>query len=101
MCLSDKAQNQAFWVVDNFNFTESKTKLFASLLKSLGAKQKSFLVLADNGDKKLVKIARNIPKLTIEPARNVNVMDLVNKQAVIVTKNGVAEIEKILTTVKE
>ena len=101
MCLSDKAQNQALWVVDNFNFTEPKTKLFASLIKGLGTKQKSFLVLADNGDKKLVKIARNIPKITVEPARNANVMDLVNKQAVIVSKAGIGEIEKILTKKEE
>lgn len=96
MCLTDKAQNGALWVVENFSTTEPKTKLFASFLKALPAKQKSFLVLTNGKDASVLRMTRNIKQLATRRVEDVNVMDLLNKQAVIVSADGVKKIEGIL-----
>jgi large subunit ribosomal protein L4 len=98
MCLSDKLKNNAFWVVDDFNFSEPKTKLFAATLQSLPIPQKSYLVLTPQKDEQLVRMARNLSKVKTEIAQNVSVMDLLSQQAVIISKEAIMALEKLLNT---
>lgn len=97
MCLSDKAQNQGLLVVDDFSFNAAKTKDFAAFLKKIPLKQKTFVVLTGKKDETVMRMTRNIPGLVTRVAADVNVMDLVNNQAVIVSRAGVEEITKILS----
>lgn len=97
MCLSDKAQNQGLLVVDDFTFGAVKTKEFAAFLKKIPLKQKTFVVLTGKKDEGVMRMTRNIPGIVTRVAADVNVMDLVNNQAVIVSKSGVEEIVKILS----
>ncbi len=96
MCWADKATSGALWVVENFDFAEPKTKLFASLVKSLPAKQKSFLVVTPGKMDAVLKMTKNLPRVTTVRAEDVNVMDLMNKQAVIVSVDGIKKIEATL-----
>ncbi|HLD60816.1 MAG TPA: 50S ribosomal protein L4 [Patescibacteria group bacterium] len=96
MCLTDKAKSGALWVVDNFVTNEPKTKLFASFLKALPAKQKSFLVLTAGKDESMLRMTKNIQRVTTRRAEDVNVMDLLNKQAVIVSADGAKKMEELL-----
>ena len=43
MCLTDKAQNGALYVVEDFSFEKPKTKTVAEFLKNIPAKNKNFL----------------------------------------------------------
>lgn len=99
MCLSDKLKNGALWVVEDFKFTEPKTKLFADFLKKLPAKQKSFLVLtpAEKSSDAVVRMTKNIPRIQTQPAAQVSVMDMMSKQAVIVSTEGIKTIEALLS----
>ena len=96
MCLSDKAENGALIVVENFSFEEPKTKLFASFIQSLPTKQKSFLVLTSGKDAKVIRMTQNLPRVETVRAEDVNVMELMNKQAVIVSVDGVKKLEEVL-----
>ncbi len=96
MCLTDKAASGALWVVENFSFTEPKTKLFAALLKALPAKQKSFLVLTAGKDAQLIRMTKNVPRVETMRAEDVNVVELMNKQAVITTVDGAKKLEAVL-----
>lgn len=95
MCLSDKAQNGALYVLENFAFTESKTKVFSNLLKSLPLKQKTFLLLTPGKDATVLRMTNNLPKITTMRAEDLNVMCLLGKQAVIVSEDGVKKIEEV------
>lgn len=97
MCLSDKLKNKALIVVEDFAFPESKTKLFTEFLKKLPTKQKTFMVLTGTKDEAVLRMTNNIPSLITRVAPEVNVMDLVNKQAVIVSKAGIEELTKSLS----
>lgn len=96
MCLSDKAQSGALWVVDSFNFSEPKTKLFVQFLKKMPAKQKSFLVLTGAQEGQVYKMSRNLEKISAIPARDASVAAVIQKQAIIASKDGIADLEKIL-----
>ena len=97
MCLSDKFASDLLTVVENYDFSEAKTKTFATFLSNLPAR-KSYLVLTGAADNdKVYRMARNLKKTEIMRATDVNVMALAEKEAVIVSKDGVAELQKILT----
>jgi large subunit ribosomal protein L4 len=93
MSLSDKVKNGAMWVVENFNFTAPKTKIFVNFLKSLPAKQHSFLVLTEGKDANVMKMTSNIPKVETMRAEDVSVVDLLNKQAVLISVGAAKNLE--------
>jgi large subunit ribosomal protein L4 len=98
MVLSDKAQTGTLYVVENFDFKEPKTALFASFIKALPAKQHSFLVLTAGKDAKLMRMTSNLKKIETMRAEDANVAALLSKQAVVTSVEGVKQLEKILTT---
>ena len=97
MCLSDRAQNNALLVVEDFNFAEPKTKLFVGFLKNLPAKVKTFLLLTPGKDEKVLRMTRNLKSIKTVRAEDVNVMDLLAKSAVLTSKAGVETIEKVFS----
>jgi large subunit ribosomal protein L4 len=96
MCLTDKAQNGALYVVEDFSFEKPKTKTVAEFLKNLPAKNKNFLLLNDESNKNLVKMSQNIKKVNTIRAKDVNVLSLLNREAVIVSKKGLEQLTEIL-----
>ncbi|MEK7625123.1 MAG: 50S ribosomal protein L4 [Patescibacteria group bacterium] len=97
MCLSDKAQNGGLWVVENFTFAEQKTKLFAAFLKVLPSKQKTFLVVTPGKDAKVLKVTNNLKAIKTMRAEDLNVVDILSKQAIITSVDGVKMIESVLS----
>ncbi|MFA5175092.1 MAG: 50S ribosomal protein L4 [Patescibacteria group bacterium] len=96
MCLSDKAANNAFLVVEDFNFVEPKTKLFAKFLKLLPAKDDRILILTAGKNENVLQMTRNLPKVKTMQAEDLNVMEILSKPVVIINKEGVAKLEEIL-----
>lgn len=104
MCLSDRVKNGALIVVEDFNFSEPKTKLFAGFLKNLLAAQKqseggptkakSFLLLTPGKNDTVLRMTKNLKSVKTVRAEDVNVMDLLVKSMVLTSKAGVETIEK-------
>src|SRR3989339_695681 len=97
MILSDRVKNNAFYVVENFDFPEQKTKLFVEFLKIMPLKQKKFIVLTADKDEKVIKMTNNINNIKTLRAEDANVMELLNKPGVIISKAGV---EKLISVLK-
>jgi len=97
MTLSDRFESKALWVMDNFDFSEPKTKVFVEFLSKLPAEQKTFLILTDEKDDKLMKMTDNLEKIDVMRAGDVNVYTLLNHQGLIMSKDAVAKLEEILT----
>lgn len=95
MCLSDKAQNNALYVVENFSFAQPKTKMFAALLKVLPVTQKKFLVLSADKDAQLLQMTNNLKSVKVTRAQDANVLDIVNKPAIIVSVDGIKKLESV------
>lgn len=96
MCWSDKAKGGALWVVDQFNWPEPKTKLWAKLLQAMPTAARSWLVVTPGRDESVIRMTRNLPRVFTRRAEDVTVMDLVNRQAVIASVEAVKRVEEIL-----
>lgn len=94
MCLSDRTKNNALLVVEDFNFSEPKTKVFVNLLKALPIKAKTFLLLTPGKDETVLRMTRNLKSIKTIRAEDANVTDLLTKSAVLTSKAGVEVIEK-------
>lgn len=96
MCLTDKALSKDLLIVEDFNFAESKTKLFAAFLKQMPTESKTFLILTAGKDANVIRMSKNLQKVEIMRAEDVNVMELLRKGAVIASKDAIKKIEGIL-----
>jgi large subunit ribosomal protein L4 len=94
MALSQKIIDAEFKVVDLFKLDRIKTKDFADLLTrfELG---KTLVVLPEH-DEAIEKSARNIPNVKVLRSEGLNVYDLLNYHAVILSKDCISKIEETL-----
>jgi len=97
MVLSEKAKNNLLVVVDTLDMQSPKTKIMAAMIKKLPVASASRLVLYSSG-KEIFLAARNIAKTGVAETRNMNVADLLKYKYVVLGKDIIAEIEKLVST---
>lgn len=95
MCLSARVEEGALIVLEDLNVS-GKTKQMADLRKALPGSGKTTLLLAEKVDEKLNLSTRNIVRLDMQQAKDVNVVDLMHHQYIITTKKGIKLLEKRL-----
>lgn len=94
MVLSDKVQSGQLVVVDQLP-SDGKTKGMAALRKALpGGGRKALVALASKDDN-VMRALSNVPKTSTIAAQNVNVLDLLNNQYLLTTKEGVKVMERV------
>lgn len=87
--LSDKIAEGDVSVVEKFDLAEPKTKLILALLKKLGAERSTLIVLDDYEDSVMLA-ARNLPKVEIVTASEVDVYSLLLYRKLLATQSGFA-----------
>lgn len=80
-------------VVENLDFEAIKTKQVVDMLKAFEAK-KTLIITAESNEV-VYKSARNIEGVSVIPANNINVYDLLKFGKVIITKEAVSKIEEV------
>jgi large subunit ribosomal protein L4 len=97
--LSAKLNDDAIRVVDAFGMAdEPRTKAFAAVLSALNAgdgHEKRVLVVAPAKDEPLLRSAANLPSVTVILADSLNVVDLLNADAVVIEQPALARIEEV------
>ncbi|MEN6438710.1 MAG: 50S ribosomal protein L4 [Syntrophobacter sp.] len=94
MALSQKIIDNGFTVLDQFTLERIKTKDFAAILNRFELKKT--LVVIPEHDEMIVKSARNIPNVKILRTAGLNVYDLLNYHAVILSRDCIGKIEEAL-----
>lgn len=94
MVLSEKARGSHIVVLDKLEFEKAKTKNMAAALSKLPCKEQSTLIILPDYDKSLFLAARNIKKIKVEEARNLNVLELLNYKYLMMLKATIKTIEK-------
>lgn len=92
MCLSGKVAEEKMVALEAVNLS-GKTKDAAALLAKLPGTGKSTLILTAGQDEALLLSTRNIPKVHVQRAQDVNVVDLMHHQHIIVTADAVRVLE--------
>lgn len=94
MVLSEKAKNNNLIILDKIELVKGKTKEMAYSLAKLPCKGSSTLIALPGYDKKLFLASRNINKVLVDDARNLNVLDLLNSKYLLMPKETIKTIEK-------
>jgi large subunit ribosomal protein L4 len=97
--LSAKFTDDAIKVVQAFGMAdEPKTRAFVGVLEALGAgdgHERRVLVVAPAKDEPLLRSAQNLPSVTVILADSLNVVDLLNADAVLIEQPALARIEEV------
>jgi len=83
--LSARAQDGGLVCVKEFSLKEPKTKLMAGILESLGCTGRTLIVL-DAKNASLARAARNIPKVEVRLAADINAYEVLNCKKLVITQ---------------
>jgi len=92
--LSELARQERLLIVDEINIDQPKTKLVSEMLKNKGLSSVLFVLAAD--DKNLHLASRNIHKVDVCTAYEIDPVSLLSYENVCMTKDAVALIEERL-----
>lgn len=87
--LALKAQANALVVVEDFTFSEIKTKPFADMLKAINAAGHKTLVLTSGLNNVVLRSARNIEGCEVMEASNASTYDLLDNQFLVLERGSV------------
>jgi large subunit ribosomal protein L4 len=93
--LQAKLRDGALKVVDTLATPEVKTKLAASLLKTLGVSGKTLLVDV-RPDEKLALSVRNLPGVSLLASNRITARDVAGTRTIVVTEAAIAKLEAAL-----
>ncbi len=94
--LSEKARGGKLVVCESLVMESPKTKIFCELTKALGVETSRTVGLVPE-EKSTYKAARNVPKTRVMETAKLNVMDLLDTDVLLVSRDGIAQIEQHFT----
>ena len=94
--ISKKIKDGDIIVLDNIEIDSKKTSNFITFLKNIKIDQKKTLILVSSFQENLILASRNIRNVFIENARSVSVYDLLDTEVVLIDKEGVKILSKVL-----
>ena len=83
-------------VVDSLEVATPKTKEMITMLNNLELNDKKVLIVANELTENLILASRNIEKVGLLEANELNVLDLVHADYLLTTKEGLKSIEEVL-----
>jgi large subunit ribosomal protein L4 len=93
--LSTKVQDNSIVVLEALSFDAPKTKEMVAVLKNLTVERKALVVTADLNENVALS-ARNIPGVTVVAANGLSVLDVMNHDKLVITKDAVEKVEEVL-----
>ena len=94
--LSYKNKNKQIIVVDNFDLESNKTKDMVNALKGLELQEKKVLIVMDELSENVILASRNLANVLLMEPVEINVLDIINADYLLLTKQAVSEIEEAL-----
>src|SRR5262245_48503146 len=88
MALLSKLMDNETTVVDNLTVAEPKTTVVAGLLKALKLHGESCLIASTKHDLTLYLSARNIERVKVTPAAELNALDLLERKRLLITREA-------------
>ncbi|MBI4713941.1 50S ribosomal protein L4 [Candidatus Uhrbacteria bacterium] len=89
MVLTDKVNEGMFVAVEKLTIPEGKSKILSQILSKLPIAGKKTLILVEPENREVSKAARNIPNIETLPINALNVVDLLKKPNVLISKEGI------------
>ena len=93
--LSLKARENAIVVVEDFDFDSPKTKRIVELTKKLQLADKKLLFILPGQNKNVYLSARNLGKVSVVTASDINTYGIMNCGSLVITESSVAVIDNL------
>lgn len=93
--LSAKLRDGELLVVDSMEFDRPRTKDMIALLKGLGIDNGSVLVVVPEKDDNVYLSARNIPRVDVVRAADLNTYDLLVHNRVLMTREALMKVQEV------
>ena len=94
--LSAKMRDNQIIVIEDFTFEAPKTKNMVALLKNFNAENTRNLFVFPQSDGTVVLSARNIQRLRVDIAQNINTYDILDAKKIFILESAIKPIEEIL-----
>jgi large subunit ribosomal protein L4 len=94
--LSLKAKEEGIFILDGLKFDTPKTKEFKSILTALKLESEKVLFIVSKENDNAYKSAKNIKNTKVVSADSLNTYDVLNARKIVIAKDAVEVIEKIL-----
>ena len=94
--LSYKVKNNAYKVVEDFNFEKPKTKEFAEILKNFNMSDKKTLVVLADQNNNVYLSSRNLSHSKVITASQLNTYDVLNAKNVLFLEGSIKQIDNLL-----
>lgn len=88
MAILSKFEDEQVTLIDELSMEVPKTKEVTSVLKALGLSETSCLLTIDQHDPVVWKSARNIEKVQVSPAADLNAYDILHQRQMVLTKSA-------------
>lgn len=98
MAILSKFLDNQVTVLDDLSIDAPKTKVVAQMLKALGLDETTCLLVIDQHDVNIWRSSRNIAKLAVSPAGELNAYDLLHQRQMVVTRSALDRIRAAKTT---
>jgi large subunit ribosomal protein L4 len=86
MALASKVQDDELVVIDELSFDTPKTRDMVAILRHLDCQDDSLLVATDGYDVNVYKSGRNIQRVSVSPASELNALNVLSARRLLVTK---------------
>jgi len=96
MVLADKVREDKMLALESFDVS-GKTKQLASAMSGLPLNGKTTLIVADTNNAALLLAARNLPRVDVVTASDVNVVDLLHHQYIVTSDAALKKLQERLT----
>jgi len=90
--LSSKAQSGKLVVIETADMAEAKTNLLAKAVKNLGWKR-ALIIDGAEVNANFARAAANIEGLDVLPSMGANVLDILKRDTLVITRAGVEALE--------
>ncbi len=97
MALHDRAMANRVFVVENIDFETPKTKNMVAFVNKLGLDGRKVMFVLGEYKRNVYLSGRNIPKVDVKLAKDINAMDVLNYDYVVIEQKGLKTLEERLT----
>lgn len=94
MALASKIADDELVIIDDLAFAAPKTRDMTAIIRSLGCDDNSLLVATSDLDANVYKSARNIPRVDVSPATDLNALSLLSAKRLLVTKAALDQLKE-------
>lgn len=94
MALASKVADDELVIIDDLAFEAPKTRDMTAVIKALGCDDNSLLITTQAVDANVYKSARNIPRVAVSPASDLNALCLLSAKRLLITKAALDQLKE-------